>query len=114
MKPAIAAYQQTRLMVSSTRALERQLLLQRCYQLTQALTQDDVFVMLEAVADQRELWVTIRALVLDEQHPFPAELRQQIIELAQIVLEQLQLPLNDIDVNLVLAIGYQLADGLAE
>lgn len=114
MKTAIAAYQQTRLMVSSTKALERQLLLQRCYQLEQAVAQDDVFVMLQAVADQRELWVTIRALLLDEQHPFPAELRQQILELAQVVLEQLQLPLSDLDVNLVLAIGYQLADGLAE
>ncbi len=114
MKTAIAAYQQTRLMVSSTKALERQLLLQRCYQLEQAVAQDDVFVMLQAVADQRELWVTIRALLLDEQHPFPSELRQQILELAQVVLEQLQLPLSDIDVNLVLAISYQLAAGLTD
>jgi len=114
MKTAIAAYQQTRLMVSNTKALERQLLLQRCSQLEHALAQDDVFVMLQAVCDQRELWVTIRALLIDQQHPFPAELRQQILELAQIILEQLQLPLSDIDVNLVLALSYQLADGLAE
>lgn len=113
MKNAIAAYQQTRLMVSSTKALERQLLLQRCYQLEQALAQDDVFVMLQAVADQRELWVTIRALLLNEQHPYPSDLRQQILELAQVVLEQLQLPLTDLDVDLVLAINYQLAEGLA-
>ncbi|RVU37101.1 hypothetical protein EOE67_12390 [Rheinheimera riviphila] len=114
MKNAIAAYQQTRLMVSSTKALERQLLLQRCYQLEQAVAQDDVFVLLQAVADQRELWVTIRALLLDEQHPFPTDLRQQILELAQLVLEQLQLPLSDLDVDLVLAINYQLAEGLAD
>ena len=113
MKTAIAAYQQTRLMVSSTKALERQLILQRCYQLEQAEAQDDVFVMLQAVADQRELWVTIRALLLDEQHPFPQLLRQQILELAEIVLEQLQLPLEQLDVDLVLTISYQLADGLA-
>ncbi|OBP14435.1 hypothetical protein A5320_11705 [Rheinheimera sp. SA_1] len=114
MKSAIAAYQQTRLMVSSTKALERQLLLQRCYQLEQALAQDDVFVMLQAVADQRELWVTIRALLLDEQHPYPPDLRQQVLELAEIVLEQLLLPPNDCDFNLVLAISYQLAEGLAD
>jgi flagellar biosynthesis regulator FlaF len=113
MKTAIAAYQQTRLMVSSTKALERQLILQRCYQLEQAEGQDDVFVMLQAVADQRELWVTIRALLLDEQHHFPQPLRQQILELAEIVLEQLQLPLEQLDVDLVLKISHQLADGLA-
>jgi hypothetical protein len=114
MKNAITAYQQTRLMVRSTKVLERQLLLQRCYQLEQAVAQDDVFVLLQAVADQRELWVTLRALVLDEQHPYPPDLRQRILELAEIVLEQLLLPPNDCDFNLVLAIGYQLADGLAE
>jgi hypothetical protein len=113
MKTAIAAYQQTRLMVSSTKALERQLILQRCYQLEQAEAQDDVFVMLQAVADQRELWVTIRALLMDEQHPFSLPLRQQVLELAEIVLEQLQLPLEQLDVDLVLTISYQLADGLA-
>jgi flagellar biosynthesis regulator FlaF len=113
MKTAIAAYRQTRLMVSSTKALERQLILQRCYQLEQAEAQGDVFVMLQAVADQRELWVTIRALLLDEQHPFPQLLRQQILELAEIVLEQLQLPLEQLDVDLVLKISYQLTDGLA-
>jgi len=88
-------------------------MLQRCYQLEQAVAQDDVFVLLQAIADQRELWVTIRALMLDEQHPFPNPLRQQILELAEIVLEQLLLPPNDCDLNLVLAISYQLADGLA-
>jgi hypothetical protein len=113
MKTAITAYQQTRLMVSSTKALERQLMLQRCYQLEQAIAQDDVFVLLQAIADQRELWVTIRALLLDEQHPFSNPLRQQILELAEIVLEQLLLPPNYCDLNLVLAISYQLADGLA-
>jgi len=114
MKTAIAAYQQTRLMVSSTKALERQLILQRCYQLEQAVAQDDVFVLLQAIADQRELWVTIRALLLDEQHPFPNPLRLQILELAEVVIEELQLPSNDCDLNLVLAISYQLAEGLAD
>lgn len=114
MKNAIAAYQQTRLMVSSTKALERQLLLQRCYQLEQALAQDDVFVLLQAISDQRELWVTIRALLLDDEHPYPLDLREKILELAQMVLEQLLLPPNDCDFNLVLALSYQLAEGLAD
>jgi len=113
MKAAIAAYQQTRLMVGSTKTLEQQLLLQRCYQLEQAAAQEDVFVMLQAVADYRELWVTVRALLLDEQHPYPTDLRRQLLDLAQDVLVQLQRPLNELDVELVLALGFQLADGLS-
>jgi flagellar biosynthesis regulator FlaF len=112
MKSAIAAYQQTRLMVQSTKGLERQLLLQRYAELEQAAAQEDVFVMLQAVASQRELWVTIRALLLDDAHPFPSDLRLQLLELAEIVLAQLQQPLSDVDVELVLAVNLQLAEGL--
>ena len=112
MKTAIAAYQQTRLMVQSTKGLERQLLLQRYAELEQAAAQEDVFVMLQAVASQRELWVTIRALLLDDDHPFPSDLKHQLLELAEIVLAQLQQPLSAVDVELVLAVNLQLAEGL--
>ena len=112
MKTAIAAYQQTRLMVQSTKGLERQLLLQRYSEFEQAAAQEDVFVMLQAVASQRELWVTIRALLLDEDHPFPSGLKQQLLDLAQTILEQLQSPLSEMDVELILAVNLQLAQGL--
>lgn len=112
MKTAIAAYQQTRLMVQSTKGLERQLLLQRYAELEQAAAQEDVFVMLQAIASQRELWVTIRALLLDDDHPFPSDLKHQLLELAEIVLAQLQQPLSAVDVELVLAVNLQLAEGL--
>ena len=98
--------------MQSTKGLERQLLLQRYAELEQAAAQEDVFVLLQAVASQRELWVTIRALLCDDDHPFPSDLRHQLLELAEIVLTQLQQPLSDVDVELVLAVNLQLAEGL--
>lgn len=111
-KSAIFAYQQTRLMVGNTKMLEHQLLLQRYHQFALAAAQDDVFVMLQAVASQRELWVTIRSLLLDVEHPYPEPLKQRLLDLSQTILAQLQQPLADMDIELVLAINLQLADGL--
>lgn len=113
MKSAIQLYRQHQLLVSNSKALEKQLLDKLCYQLAQAMAQDDIFILLEAIAAQRQFWCTLSALLTDEQHPYPPELRQQLAEIAAEVLQQLQLEPEQADLALVLQISQQLALALS-
>jgi len=110
MKQAIESYQQNQVLGLNSKTLEQQIFARLCYQLSHCLAGDDA--LLKVMADCRFFWVTLRARLQDDEHPYPLELRQDLISLADIVLHELLKDAEQADLNLVLAISQQLADAL--
>ncbi|WP_306518163.1 flagellar biosynthesis regulator FlaF [Rheinheimera sp.] len=112
MKQAIESYQQHQMLGLNSKTLEQQIFARLCYQLSHCLAGDDEFARLQVMADCRFFWVTLRARLQDDEHPYPLELRQDLISLADIVLHELLKDPQQADLSLVLAISQQLADAL--
>lgn len=112
MKQAIERYQQHSVLGLQSKTLEQQIFARLCYQLSHCLAGEDEFARLQVMADCRFFWVTLRAKLQDDEHPYPAELRQDLIQLADLVIRELVKDPLEADLSLVLAISQQLADGL--
>ncbi len=113
MNRAIALYRQTRQLTPNNKRLDAQVLSQLCFALARAIDSQDPFALNQLCGDCRLVWVTIRGLMLDDSHPYPVALRQSMLQLAETVLNELQLPPEQADLPLVLQISQELAQGLA-
>lgn len=89
------------------------MLAQICFALERAMESQDAFALNQVCGDCRLVWVTIRALMLDESHPYPQKLKQSLLELAETILEQLQRDPQDADLPLVLQISQDMVAGLS-
>lgn len=110
---AVRLYQQTRQLTASDKQNDARLLTQLCFNLTQALQTADWFSINQAQGDMRLAWVTISGNLQDPAHPYPDTLREQLLQLADLVLAQLNLPQEQVDWPLVQQCSQSLADGLA-
>lgn len=113
MNKAIQLYQQTRQLTPQSRQLDAQVLAQICFALERAMESGDAFALNQVCGDCRLVWVTIRGLMLDEQHPYPQVLKQNLLQLAETVLDELQQDPAEADLPLVLQISQELVAGLS-
>ncbi len=112
MNKAIQLYQQTRQLTPQSKQLDAQVLAQICFALERAMDSRDAFALNQVCGDCRLVWVTIRGLMLDEQHPYPQALKQSLLQLAETVLNELQQDPAEADLPLVLQISQELVTGL--
>lgn len=112
MNKAIQLYQQTRQLTPQSKHLDAQVLAQICFALEQAMESQDAFALNQVCGDCRLVWVTIRGLMLDDQHPYPQALKQSLLQLAETVLTELQQDPADADLALVLQISREMVAGL--
>ena len=112
MNKAIHLYQQTRQLTTHSKLLDAQVLAQICYALERAIEHADPYALIQVCGDCRLVWVTIRGLMLDDSHPYPLALKQNLLELAGTVLHELQQEPADADLQLVLQISQELVAGL--
>lgn len=112
-RQGIRLYQQTRELTASAKQNDARLLTQLCFNLSQALASTDWFALNQAQGDLRLAWVTISGNLQDPAHPYPAPLRDQLQQLASLMLDQLTLPQHEVDWFLVQQCSQQLAAGLA-
>lgn len=113
MNKAIQLYQQTRQLTPQSKQLDAQVLAQICFALERAMESRDAFALNQVCGDCRLVWVTIRGLMLDEQHPYPQALKQSLLQLAETVLNELQQDPAEADLSLVLQISQELVAGLS-
>ena len=109
----IRAYQQTRQLTATSRQNDARLLKQLCFNLTQALEQQDPFALNVAQGDLRLAWLTIAGALQDPEHPYPAPLKTSLLELSELILAELTLPQEQTDWQLVKQCSAQLAAGLS-
>lgn len=112
MNKAIQLYQQTRQLTPHSKQLDAQVLAQVCFALERAIESRDAYALNQVCGDCRLVWVTIRGLMLDTQHPYPQALKQSMLQLAETVLNELQQEPADADLSLVLQISQELVAGL--
>jgi len=112
MNKAIQLYQQTRQLTPQSKQLDAQVLAQICFALQRAMDSNDPFALNQVCGDLRLVWVTIRGLMLDEQHPYPQSLKESLLQLAETVLNELRQEPVDADLSLVLQISQEMVLGL--
>lgn len=112
MNRAIQLYQQTRQLTPQSKQLDAQVLSQICFALQRAIESKDAFALNQVCGDCRLVWVTIRGLMLDDNHPYPQALKHSLLELAETVLNELQLDPAEADLTLVLQISQEMVAGL--
>lgn len=112
MKKAVELYRTTLQEGSSTKALDARLLSQLCFRLEQAQSSDDPFALIQVLGDLRHTWLTYQVLLQDTDHPYPIELRKELLAIADVMLTQLQQDSQDVDIALILSLNRALLAGL--
>lgn len=112
MKKAVELYRTTLQEGSSTKALDARLLSQLCFRLEQAHTAGDQFALIQVLGDMRHSWLTYQVLLQDQDHPYPATLRRELLGVADVILTQLQQDSQAADIPLLLSLNRALLAGL--
>jgi len=112
MKKAVELYRTTLQEGSSTKALDARLLSQLCFRLEQAHAAGDQFALIQVLGDMRHSWLTYQVLLQDQDHPYPATLRRELLAVADVILTQLQQDSQAADIPLLLSLNRALLTGL--
>jgi len=111
LKPSLDLYRQNRLLTDNWRALEAEVFRRVVFGLRQAMEAGGV-PLVKAIADARVLWVAVHDLVSDDSNRLPAELRQNLASLARTLFVEMDKPLSEVDVELLILATANVADGL--
>lgn len=111
MRSPVELYRTTRLLAANTKSLEAQVFRRVLYQLDISANQSRL-EQTKALADLRVLWVTVLGLATEPDTHLPPAVQLNLQQLAEAVIEQLDLPVTEQDRAWLIEVTEQIAQGL--
>lgn len=111
MRSGLELYRQNRLLTDDQRGIEAEIFRRIVFGLRQHRLGGGI-PLARAVADARNLWTTVHDLVSDDANHLPLELRLDLASLAKTLLAEMDKPLPEVDLDILIKATTHLAEGL--
>jgi flagellar biosynthesis activator protein FlaF len=114
MGKSSTAYQAVQNSVIQSRQVEADIFRRLNFALGLAWKEGNGVALVKAAADTRRFWEFLLGAVRDPQNPLPDGLKKQVLEIAAVVIGEVDRNINgNLDVDFLLAINHTFADGLS-
>lgn len=109
-----AAYQTAQAAVLPPRQIEADIFRRLNFALKKAYDDGNDLALVKAAADVRRYWAFLLGSLTDAHNPLPAQVKDSIIQIARAVIREIDTNIfTSLDVNFIIAINQNLADGLS-